>query len=324
MRTCGHAIVPGKAGAKLARHARGAVVDPALYKGAVDDAPLDLFGDVWLQRQRGAHVGTVLTDPPQIRKDDWAGLRRTLERWRTAVEDTVVVLPIVPWWLGDGLPRLTEEVQRTRRPVALVIVDHFNGLDDIGAVGGMVGFIEAVAPLPVVLLRFDVSAIGGVAHGAYAGFVGTSSTRRHGPLPLKPARDGSKQDDRDQSPSVFVPALHDYLKASRLPTITRRTDDEILCCHDGHCRGQSLLRIARLAEVDVRKARAEAARHDMASMESLARTVFTAVEPRDAWWEHCRAGADAAASLTARGISPSPWLAQWLELGSPSHDPVPA
>ena len=130
--------------------------------------------------------------------------------------------------------------------------------------------------------------------------------------------------ERDESPSVFVPALHDYFKASRLPSFARREQDEILRCYDPLCGGQSLLRISRLAEVDLAAARALALDHNMASTDLLARTILTSDEPRDAWWERCKSGADLAVALSERGVSlpVSRWLRQWLDLGSPAHDPL--
>ena|SRR6266702_4639974 len=46
--------------------------------------------------------------------------------------------------------------------------------------------------------------------------------------------------------------------------------------------------------------------------------------PRDAWWELGEVGAEATASLVEDGVQMviKPWLRQWLELSSPSHDPV--
>jgi hypothetical protein len=40
-----------------------------------------------------------------------------------------VVLPIEPWWLRDGLSWLIEEVRVAARPVALVLLHRYNGLD---------------------------------------------------------------------------------------------------------------------------------------------------------------------------------------------------
>lgn len=322
--TYGYAAVSGTRGAIASRRLTKVLVDPATYvPHEQGETTPGMFGDIWLERQQAAQPAVLLTDTSQIRKGDRASLQQALDRWSTVSEPTAVVLAIESWWLRGGLSCLVEEVQQAGRPVALVLLHHYNGLDAAGAVAGMVTLIRAVSPIPVVLLRCDVSAIGAVAYGGYAGFIGTSSTRRHGSLPMRRSRQDLTA-DRDKSPSVFVPRLHQYLKASRLPAVTRRNDDDILRCDDSHCRGESLLRIARLAELDIRQARAEAAHHETASMERLARTILTASEPKDVWWEHCRSGADTAARLSAQGFAPSAWLSQWLELGSPSHDPATA
>ncbi len=127
-------------------------------------------------------------------------------------------------------------------------------------------------------------------------------------------------DERDESPSVLVPALNDYLKTSKLPVFARIRRLEVLRCDDRVCRGDSLLRIVGLCETDLRDGRRLACLHNLASTEQLARRVFAAADPPDAWWEACQAGAKTIAALTENGVSlPLPrWLRQWLELGSPA------
>ncbi len=281
--------------------------------------------DEWLERQRQAQVPIILTDSLRIRKHDRKALRLALERWRS-ISATLVVLPIEPWWLKEGLPCLIDEVKVVQRPVALVVLHHYNGLDEAGTVAGLVAFMSAVDGLPVVLLRCDVSAVGAVAYGGFAGFVGLSAANRHGPMPRRKPKKDDEDDDPDQSPSVFVPALHDYVKASKLPSISRDEDSGILACHDRVCGGASLLRLSRLSEVDLATARVQAYRHNMASHERVAQFVFSSAEPRDAWWDLCKSGADMTASLVERGVSlsASRWLRQWLGLGSPSHEPATA
>jgi hypothetical protein len=318
---CGGAVVSGKQGAKLAATTPGVLVDPAAYFPSARPDSEGLFDyDDWLIRQQAAGVPVILTDTPRIPNKDRSALQKALARWRNVDEPTVVVLPIEPWWLRDGLAWLTEEVQEAGRPVAVVLLHRYNGLDPAGAVAGLLAFISDVAPLPVVLLRCDISAIGAVAHGAFAGFVGWSASSRHGPLPMRqPGR--ADDDDRDESPSVFMPALHDYFKASKLPAFRNRQLD-VLRCDDPFCGGESLLRIADRSEVDIQAGRMLAGRHNLASTEQLARRVLTAAEPRDAWWETCRAGTNARAFLAESGISlpARRWLRQWLDLGSPFHD----
>ncbi len=323
----GYAAVPGPRGVKLADRVQNTLVDPVQYMpGSSKPAEQhpDLFGyDEWLERQKQAQVPVVLTDSPRIAKRDREALRMAMQRWRSVPDPTLAVLPIEPWWLKGGLPCLIDEVNAVRRPVALVLLHPYNGLDEAGTVAGLVTLMAAVDGLPVVLMRCDVSAVGAVAYGGLAGFIGPSATNRHGPTPRrrpKPDRD----DDQDLSPSVFVPALHDYVKASRLPSISQDEDSEILSCHDPVCKGTTLLRLSRLSEVDLVAARAQAYRHNMASHEVVAQRVFSSSEPRDAWWELCKSGADMTASLIECGVSlsASRWLRQWLDLGSPRHEPV--
>jgi hypothetical protein len=330
----GYAAVPGLTGIRLARMITSVVVDPAKYKPERatpnDAAPVveQLFGyDEWVARQQHAGVPVILTDSPRIRARDRAALRSALSRWKGAEQATLVVLPLDPWWLKNGLSCLAGEVRAACRPVAIVLMDAYNGLDSASTVSGLITLISLVGDIPVVMLRCDVSAVGAVAYGAFAGFVGESASTRHGPVPMPAPKRGEEadEDDRpDQAPAVFVPSLHDYVKASRLPVISRREDDGILRCGDAVCNGRSLLRITRLAETDLVAARSEAYQHNMASLEHVARNVLGASEPRDAWWEYCKSGAEVAASLIGRGVSlpTSRWLRQWLELGSPSHEPV--
>lgn len=318
-------IVPGRPGAKLAAEIPGVLVDPAMYVPQAKAEPDLLFDyDEWLIRQRAAGVPLVLTGTPRIRNNDISELQKALARWDTIDEPTLAVLPLEPWWLRrqQGLPRLIEAVRSAARPVALVLLHQYNGLDIKGAVAGLLEFISAVRPLPVVLLRSDISAIGAVAHQAFAGFVGWSANTRHGPLPMR--RPGG-DDERDESPSVLVPALNDYLKSSKLPALAHIRWMEVLRCDDRECRGDSLLRIADLAETDLRDGRTLANLHNLASTEQLARRVFAAADPRVAWWEACNIGAKGIASLAGNGVSLPlhRWTRQWLELGSPAHDYQP-
>jgi hypothetical protein len=322
----GYAAVPGISGVRLAGEVPDTLADPAEYAAngpsfPVPDSPLFEYDD-WLERQRQAKVSLVLTDSDRIRKSDEYALRDALKRWRNVSDPVMAVLPIDSWWLRDGLGLLTEEARSAGRPVGLVLHHFFNGLDDRRAVAGLTAFLAAVPGIPIILLRCDVSGIGAVAHGAHAAFIGNSATRRHGPMPLK--RRDSSPEDRDTSPGVFVPALHAYFKASQLPAFSRGEDDDLLACHDQFCRGRSLLRFSRLSENDPQEARLQVNKHNAASHERVAQTVFGSAEPRDTWWELCRSGADTAASLTEHGVSlpVSRWQRQWLELGSPAHHPA--
>jgi hypothetical protein len=327
VREYGCAIVPGRNGAKVARGCPGALVDPFRYCLPETAAPDPLFQlDEWRERQRAARVPIFLTDSPRIVARDRAALRQALRRWAKEAHPALAVLPLDPWWLRAGLSCLIDEVSTAHRPVAVVLMDAYNGLDAAGAVAGLAAFVSAVAPLPVVLARCDVSAVGAVACGAFAGLVGISSSTRHGAIPMSRSGDQARDDERDDSPSVFVPALHAYLRSSKLPAISRGGANDILRCYDSACAGESLLQVSRLTETNLKAARTRAYRHNMAAHEQLAQRVFSADEPKDAWWEQCKSGADQTAALIEQGISLSVprWLRQWLELGSPSHEPTKA
>jgi hypothetical protein len=320
----GSAVVTGKRGARLAVEVPGVLIDPAAYFPPAKDQLEGLFDyDDWLMRQRAAGAPLILTDTPRIPDKDQSALRTALARWDSIDEPTLVVLPIEPWWLRDGLSWLIEEVRAAARAVALVLLHRYNGLDLVRAVAGLLAFISEVEPVPVVLLRCDISAVGAVAHGAYAGFVGWTASTRHGPLPMRQPKRTEDDHEQDDTPSVLVPALHTYFKTSALPAFARIRRPDVLRCDDSFCAGQSLLEIAERGEVDPRAARTPAGRHNMATTEQIARHVLSAAEPQDAWWETCRAGAEMRASLAGSGISlpssQSRWLRQWLDLGSPSH-----
>jgi hypothetical protein len=324
VRTYGGAIVPGKRGVQLAAKTQHVLVDPAMYDPRAKSSPDALFDyDDWLMRQRSAGVPIILTDTPRIRNRDRSALRKALARWDSIDEPTLVVLPIEPWWFQEGLSCLTEEVHAAGRPVAVVLLHRYNGLDVTRVIAGLVTFVSAVGHVPVVQLRCDISAVGGVGYGSFAGFVGWSANTRHGPMPMRPPEQGEDDHDRDESPGIFVPALHDYFKASKLPGFVRGGRSDVLRCDDPVCAGSSLLRIAQLNQVNPPAARTLACQHNMAITEQIARRIMSATEPRDAWWETCKAGANMRASLIENGITlPSPrWLRQWLEMGSPSHDP---
>jgi hypothetical protein len=222
------------------------------------------------------------------------------------------------------LPGLVEEVRAAGRPVAIVLLHQYNGLDTARALAGLLTFMAEVEPLPVVLLRCDISAVGMVAHRAFAGFVGWSANTRHGPLPMRRPDRAGGADERDDSPSVFVPALHDYVKTSKLPALARDRRQNVLRCVDPVCRGASLIEISALSETDLPASRLLAGRHNMASTERLARRILAAAEPRDAWREACQAGADASAALAESGVSLplSRWLRQWLDIGTHARPPA--
>lgn len=337
----GGAVVAGPSAPKTVMKVPGALIDPARYlKGYGSfsdpepdpDSLFDFSDEDWLKRQQSAGVPVILTDPPRIKNGDRDALREALRRWDPT--EALVVLPIQPWWLTKGLPWLIEDVKSVNRPVAIVLTAVFNGLDAAGAVKGLVDFMKAVDPVPVVMLRCDISAVGAVAHGAYAGFVGCSTSTRHDSLPPKRPDRGDRDDsDQDKSPSTFVYELHDYFKASGFSGIERFGFADVLRCEAGCCGPDGLLGITNLVTTDLSEARQRSYRHNMAVTDLVARRVFADRDPRAAWRESCLAGKETIYHLNARGLNPdghdrnelkisvSSWLRQWLDIGLPLPAP---
>ncbi|MGF7235339.1 MAG: hypothetical protein ACQSGP_10340, partial [Frankia sp.] len=231
-----------------------ALVDPAAYEAEAtrkprDDAnpglfPLDPSG-AWLERQRNAGLASLLTDGQLVGAGDREALARGLSRCAEARGPTVAVLPLTYHWLrGDDLTALIAAVRAAGRPVALVLANAFNALDRAGAVAGLVRLIREVDPVPVSILRCDISAVGAVAYGAALGAVGLKPGTRHYALPGPPPVEGRKPDRSDR---LFVPGLFDYFKASRFPAFFA-ADPAVLDCDCQVCKGRSLLRFTEQSD----------------------------------------------------------------------------
>jgi hypothetical protein len=319
---CGLATISGPGDAGAPQGLQGMLLDPTQYVDATSSARNRAHGnDLWLERQRAAGVPVILTDPRPIGDRNRDALRKALQRWENIPESSLAVLPIGNWWLKQGLERLIEDVDSAGRPVAIVLMHVYNGLNARGTVTGLLRLVHQ-AKVPVVLLRQSVAAMG---VGAYATFIGASGDTRHGRPRIQRKVDAGKpeNEDRDTSPILFVPALHDYLRASKLPALTG-ADPGVLNCNDALvCAGRSLLEFADSADLAPAELDLAAYRHNVASHEQVAREVFGTKDWRRSWWQRCREGADVTASMSGHNVSlrVSDWLTQWLELGpSPLAD----
>jgi hypothetical protein len=77
-------------------------------------------------------------------------------------------------------------------------------------------------------------------------------------------------DERDESPTVLVPALNDYVKTSRLAVFAHIRWLKVLRCNDRVFRADSLLGIPDLSETDLREGRRLVWLHNLASTEHRA------------------------------------------------------
>ncbi len=247
----GGVVLSGAKAEDLARGrlgGRAVLVDPATYSGTTGKNARQARADRWPPARPGLfdesepqHGITVLQGGSLVSSGGRVQLAGALAR-PAGTRATPVVVALTPrWFRGAGLDVLIGEVAAAARPVALVFADPFNLLDTAGTVAGLVQLIREVRPVPVALLRCDISAVGAVAYGAALGAVGLTTSSRHCPMPGPRPRPGAT---RDSSPRLFVPPLLDYIKASRFTELVTEPDDPVWSCMCEACDGRSLLRFA--------------------------------------------------------------------------------
>ncbi|MEQ1785745.1 MAG: hypothetical protein ABL966_01730 [Acidimicrobiales bacterium] len=197
----------------------------------------------------------------------------------------VPVLALRDVWLTD--PDLLEvaiaAIDGFHGPVGVVLASFANPLSAVTQIRGWVELLGRTGN--VVALRTDEAAIGGLAHGAVAASVGTSSSARH----LFVGRPSRERRPRRQGFDLLHGPTLSWLGTERLDGFAVSTDD--LLCDCRICDGRSL---RRLATAD---AKVEALAHSMAVLQGLAHTVVTADRPPERWADVCRAAVDTADRL---------------------------
>ncbi|CAJ60167.1 hypothetical protein FRAAL1511 [Frankia alni ACN14a] len=311
------------------------LVDPATYRtaeqaaaegdGASTPPGLDLTGGVAADLPGvGAWPGSSaspvrLLGGPVIAVADRDALVLALG----APEPGVVVLALpLGWLLSGGLDTLIKEIIAADRPVAIVLAHRSNPLDRAGTVAGLVALLRETRPVPIGLIRCDVSAIGAVAHGAALGAVGLLPSTRHQSWPGGGGRASS-------DPHLFVPDLLTYVPAGRLRELADDHQDRLLVCECQACDGRSLLRFAggpgTIAEPSP-GSRADggtglaAALHNLHATEEISIPVIeSSPEKRAACWKRmCLQAVDRLVTVRERRGDGAPavgaWLRQWCDL----------
>lgn len=199
----------------------------------------------WSRRQES--LGAVpLTDSGYIGERDREGLRSVLKATDAQRTPAIALLPLSAHWLRD--PEMTavlgREVARHGVPVA-VAIEH--AADPFGVQAIIRGFLQLLrVPVPVLLLRSDVSVLGALCHGAYAGAVGAASSLRH----VYPQKSGG----RPASVSAFVPHLLSYRTLDNLSDAILRTPDlaTYWTCDCPECDGRRLDALTEDADANTR------------------------------------------------------------------------
>jgi hypothetical protein len=306
---------------------RPVLIDVAAYKADKNEkariptlrpaAQFGLFGGDE-PRRRAPRPATVFTGGSLVTVGDHRGLVDALTRpVRDEARSSVAVVALTyHWFRGFDLKTLIAEIRTASRPVAIALADAFNPLNHRDTVDGLVRLIGEVRPVPVALLRCDVSAVGAVAYGASLGAVGLTTTSRHYATGFR-TRPGVW---RDSSPRLFVPALLDYFKASKLTELVTEPDDPVLSCLCEECDGESLLRFAEDDRVKL-----DAERHNLHATEDVAWRVVRLPAPRRpvVWRQMCRDAFRRFGDIREQRHADVPqaesWLRQWCEL-SDAHE----
>jgi len=176
------------------------------------------FDQRWIGEQRRLGLWRVLPDAGYVAAGDRGGLLGVLRR-TAELGDAVAVLALHLSWLhaNKNLPILLDAISSAAVPVALVLE---YGDDPLGVAYAHSGLLRLLRlPVPVMLLRCDVSAVGALCFGAVAAAVGVHSSLRH----LYPAGGGGGSGPREQS-VLFRPCLS-YKRLSTLQSAVQEDPD---------------------------------------------------------------------------------------------------
>lgn len=204
--------------------------------------------------------------------------------------------------LADG--RWVQPIRTSGLPIATVFAAYTDPLAQPAALEGAIRVMEAAEA--AFALRCDISVAGLMALEATAGAIGTNSAMRHLWLGT-PRSPGGKV-----SPSVFVPAIANWMKLSFVEQATADPDlDDIFRCVCSVCGPQGDVRRLHEATKNVQDA------HSIAASVGLAHEVLKAEDPVSAWQGVCRqaiAAYDELQSLGISGPTKPESLRAWLSL----------
>jgi hypothetical protein len=231
-------------------------IDPACYEKytATCEAPFKLpenqlwatsLGDV-LDDQLQAGVTVTFTPTGFIS----AGATDVLKAAAREVKqlgrsDVIFVVPMDVSLLGPSFIRQTIAIlQDVGCPVALVLGRQFDPLDHSKQI--IPSLRDLAVSVPLMPMRTDFNALDLIAHGAFAGAIGTGGSVRHTVDPAeRPRSFQRKGQERDESPSVLVPDLVCWLRGSKIAKLFGARPNLVPCCDCQVCSGQRLNRFLR-------------------------------------------------------------------------------
>lgn len=219
---------------------RPVLADRRRYAGRARRRGTDPLTDNWLSGQQDGGVAAVLSDSGYIGEGDEQSLTSVLSQSAQAGAPVVAVLPLHISWLGNGLKKLTSEVNEHGIPVALVLEHKNDPLGTQWAVKGLIDFL-AGTEVPVSMLCCDISALGALAFGADWAAVGIRSGLRH----LYPSNAGGVF-NRSPSLSVLVKPMLSIVTVEKIGEAWAETHEDpdwvhdIWTCACRTCQGRTL------------------------------------------------------------------------------------
>ncbi|GAA3519770.1 hypothetical protein [Actinocatenispora rupis] len=300
----------------LRRDTSPVLVDRARYQGNSRTLADQAFDPTWIRDQRALGLPWVLPDAGYVDADDRDGLRSVLRRTAQLGDDAVALLALnLAWLKNQRVPVLLDAIRTVGVPVALVL-EHKD--DPLGVQDAMRGLLRVLAlPVPVMLLRSDVSAVGALCFGAVAAAVGVDTSLRH----LYPRGGGGPPGRPREASALFRPCLAYKRIGNIAAAVARDPDNPVWQCRCRYCAGRPITMLRTASDVGWASALHSLDLLYQLRDETLHRT-HTVLDNQTSWVEKCSLAAGDCAELAERypggGWAPPKALENWVEFGGGS------
>ncbi|KFZ80194.1 hypothetical protein ED92_22785 [Amycolatopsis sp. MJM2582] len=244
-RNGGGLVLTGKDSLTIAKHlvgqqlySRPILVDRGRYSGASRAFARDAFDSDWITQQRKLKLVATMPDAGYVGEGDESGLVSILGRVQDLGPDTIAPLALHLSWLDSrrNLGLLLERVRAAGVPIAVALEQEKDPLSKRFAVKGLVELLQL--PIPVIMLRCDVSALGALCFGATAAAVGTTTGLRH--LYPLPKNDSNGFYNKPKTAAVVKGCLA-YASLDKIDqAVQADRDNQLWSCSCRFCAGRTL------------------------------------------------------------------------------------
>lgn len=229
------------------------LADPAAHERhlATVDAPFyspenQVLPAAWeesLDQQLTAGASVALTPTKYIGPGDTDALKAAVRQvQRLGRSDLIFVAPLDISLLDKRHIRQTTAILADcGSPIGLILGKQFDPLEQ--APSRIIQNLRILATtVDLMPIRTDFNAFDLVAHGAFAGAIGTGGTTRHAVIPTEKPMSGN---GRDQSPSVLIPEFMSWWKGSKIAKLFGAKENLAPRCPCGVCASRKLTRFQR-------------------------------------------------------------------------------